>query len=113
MFEVISKKCLRFVPTLLVLICGFAFTYYALLQNQHIYAIPILSLIKTSLSMFVLFISIGEISGLVEQGSLLESHIYYDNLPDYEVLCSQIRSVILWVISHICYCCCCSSFIYI
>lgn len=52
MLQVISKKFLRFLPVLLVLILGFAFTYYALLQNQQVYSTPILALIKTSLIMF-------------------------------------------------------------
>ena len=53
----------------------------------------------------------GEIPTLVEQGSLLQSRIYYDNLSDYEILRLQIRSLILWIISHLC-CCCSSSFKY-
>lgn len=52
MIEVISKKFSRFLPVLLILIVGFGLTYYALLQNQAVYATPILSLIKTSLIMF-------------------------------------------------------------
>ena len=52
MLQVISKKFLRFLPVLLVLICGFGFTYYALLQNQEVYSTPVLALIKTSLIMF-------------------------------------------------------------
>jgi hypothetical protein len=52
MLQVISKKFVRFLPVLLVLIGGFAFTYYALLQNQAVYSTPVLSLIKTSLIMF-------------------------------------------------------------
>ena len=52
MLEVISRKFMRFLPVLLVLISGFGFTYYALLQNQDVYSTPILALIKTSLIMF-------------------------------------------------------------
>ncbi|CAF1120790.1 unnamed protein product [Rotaria sordida] len=151
MLEVISKKFVRFLPVLLVIISGFGFTYYALLQNQEVYSTPLLSLIKTSLIMFemnfddriykesegginyypvtfVLFIltgyvmtvfvinlliglAVGEIPTLVQQGTLLQSRIYYDTLSDYEILRLQIRSVILWIISHIC-CCCSSSFKY-
>ncbi|CAF0747482.1 unnamed protein product [Rotaria sp. Silwood1] len=149
MLEVISKKFVRFLPVLLVIICGFGFTYYALLQNQEVYSTPLLSLIKTSLVMFemnfddriykqsegginyypvtfILFIltgyvmtvfvinlliglAVGEIPTLVEQGTLLQSRISYDTLSDYEILRLQIRSVFLWIISHIC-CCCSSSF---
>ena len=52
MLQVISKKFVRFLPVLLVLISGFGFTYYALLQNQEVYSTPIYALIKTSLIMF-------------------------------------------------------------
>ncbi|CAF2813314.1 unnamed protein product [Rotaria sp. Silwood2] len=149
MLEVISKKFIRFLPVLLVIISGFGFTYYALLQNQEVYSTPVLSLIKTSLIMFemnfddriykqsegginyylatfLLFIltgyvmsvfvinlliglAVGEIPTLVQQGTLLQSRIYYDTLSDYEILRLQIRSVILWILSHTC-CCCSSSF---
>ena len=52
MLQVISKKFVRFVPVLLVLIGGFGLTYYVLLQNQDVYSTPVLALIKTSLIMF-------------------------------------------------------------
>ena len=52
MIEVISKKFSRFLPVLLILVVGFGLTYYALLQNQEVYATPTLALIKTSLIMF-------------------------------------------------------------
>lgn len=52
MLQVISKKFVRFLPVLLVLIGGFGLTYYVLLQNQDVYATPVLALIKTSLIMF-------------------------------------------------------------
>jgi len=52
MLQVISEKFLRFLPVLIVLIAGFGFTYYALLQNQEVYSTPILALVKTSLIMF-------------------------------------------------------------
>lgn len=47
----------------------------------------------------------GEIPTLVTQGALLQSSIYYDNLSDYEILRSQLRSVIFWLMSHTCCCC--------
>ncbi len=52
MLQVISKKFLRFLPVLLIIVCGFPFIYYALLQNQKVYIAPILALMKTSLIMF-------------------------------------------------------------
>ncbi len=55
--------------------------------------------------------AVGEIPTLVVQGALVQSRIYYDNLSDYEILRLQIRSLILWIISHIC-CCCSASFKY-
>lgn len=53
--------------------------------------------------------AVGEIPTLVEQGKLLQSSIYYELLSDYEILRLQIRSLILWIISHI-FCCSSSSF---
>ena len=51
-------------------------------------------------------LAVGEIPTLVEQGTILQSRIYYDNLSDYEILRLQIRSLILRFISYLC--CCCS-----
>ncbi|CAF1173022.1 unnamed protein product [Adineta ricciae] len=52
MFQVISVKFLRFLPVLMIIICGFGFTYWMLLQNQPVYGTPIEALIRTSLMMF-------------------------------------------------------------
>ncbi|CAF1041066.1 unnamed protein product [Adineta steineri] len=52
MLQVICFKFLRFLPVLLIIICGFGFTYWMLLQNQPVYATPIEALIRTSLMMF-------------------------------------------------------------
>lgn len=52
MFQVIFFKFIRFLPVLLIIICGFGFTYWMLLQNQNAYASPIEALIRTSLMMF-------------------------------------------------------------
>ena len=52
MLQVISTKFLRFLPILLVIICGFGFTYWMLLQYQDVYGTPIESLVRTSLMLF-------------------------------------------------------------
>ncbi|CAF3799594.1 unnamed protein product [Adineta steineri] len=52
MLEVICYKFLRFLPVLMIIICGFGFTYWMLLQNQIVYATPIEALIRTGLMMF-------------------------------------------------------------
>ena len=52
MLQVISVKFLRFLPVLLIFICGFGFTYWMLLQNQPVYGTPIEALMRTSLMLF-------------------------------------------------------------
>jgi hypothetical protein len=52
MLQVISYKFLLFLPVLTIIICGFGFTYWMLLQNQTVYGTPIEALIRTSLMMF-------------------------------------------------------------
>ena len=52
MFQVMSISFLRFLPVLLVIICGFGFTYWMLLQYQAVYGTPIEALIRTSLMLF-------------------------------------------------------------
>lgn len=52
MLQVISYKFLRFSPVLMIIICGFGFTYWMLLQNQAVFGTPIEALIRTSLMMF-------------------------------------------------------------
>lgn len=52
MLQVILLKFLQFVPVLLVIICGFGFSYWMLLQNQSVYKTPIEALIRTGLMMF-------------------------------------------------------------
>ncbi|CAF0926882.1 unnamed protein product [Adineta steineri] len=52
MLQVICYKFLRFLPVLMIIICGFGFTYWMLLQNQIVYATPIEALIRTGLMMF-------------------------------------------------------------
>ncbi|CAF1104808.1 unnamed protein product [Adineta steineri] len=52
MLQVICVKFLRFLPVLLIIICGFGFTYWMLLQNQLVYATPAEALLRTSLMMF-------------------------------------------------------------
>ena len=52
MLQVISAKFLRFLPVLLIIICGFGFTYWMLLQDQPVYGTPIEALLRTSLMLF-------------------------------------------------------------
>jgi hypothetical protein len=52
MLQVISGKFLRFLPVLLVIICGFGFTYWMLLQYQAVYGTPIEALMRTGLMLF-------------------------------------------------------------
>jgi hypothetical protein len=52
MLQVISYKFLRFLPVLMIIICGFGFPYWMLLQNQAVFGTPIEALIRTSLMMF-------------------------------------------------------------
>lgn len=48
----ISVKFLGFLPVFLVIICGFGFSYWMLLQYQSIYSTPIQALLRTSLMVF-------------------------------------------------------------
>lgn len=52
MLEVILWKFLQFVPVLMIIICGFGFSYWMLLQNQSVYKTPIEALIRTGLMIF-------------------------------------------------------------
>jgi hypothetical protein len=52
MLQVIFFKFLLFLPVLTIIICGFGFTYWMLLQNQTVFGTPIESLLRTSLMMF-------------------------------------------------------------
>jgi len=52
MLQVILWRFLQFLPVLLIIICGFGFTYWMLLQNQRVYGTPIEALIRTGLMMF-------------------------------------------------------------
>lgn len=52
MLQLICAKFLRFLPVLLIIICGFGFTYWMLLQYQPVYGTPIEALMRTSLMLF-------------------------------------------------------------
>ncbi len=52
MLQVISLKFLRFLPVLMIIICGFGFTYWMLLQNQAMYGTPIEALLRTIIMLF-------------------------------------------------------------
>jgi len=52
MLQLILFKFVQFIPVLLIIICGFGFSYWMLLQNQAIYGTPIQALIRTGLMMF-------------------------------------------------------------
>ncbi|CAF1423214.1 unnamed protein product [Adineta steineri] len=87
MLQVISAKFLRFFPVLLVIICGFGFTYWMLLQYQPVYGTPIEALIRTGLA-------VGEIPTLLTTGTLWQTQILFDLLSDYEIL--RIRLVLIF-----------------
>jgi hypothetical protein len=52
MLQLIAFKFIRFIPVLLVIICGFGFTYWMLIQNQQPFQTPIEALIRTGFLMF-------------------------------------------------------------
>jgi hypothetical protein len=52
MLQVIFIKFLRFLPILLIMICGFGLTYWMLLQYQPVYGTPMEALLRTSLMLF-------------------------------------------------------------
>ncbi|CAF1494512.1 unnamed protein product [Adineta steineri] len=52
MLNVILLKFLRAIPLLMVLFCGFGFTYYMLLQYQTVYGTPFEAMFRTALSLF-------------------------------------------------------------
>jgi len=49
---VIFLKFIRAVPLLMVLFCGFGFTYYMLLQYQPVFETPFEAMFRTALSLF-------------------------------------------------------------
>ena len=52
MLQVICWKFLSFLPVLIIILFGFGFTYWMLLQNQDVYATPIEALMRTCLMIF-------------------------------------------------------------
>lgn len=52
MIQLIGFKFLRFIPVLLVIICGFGFTHWMLLQNQNPFQDPVKAVIRTGLIIF-------------------------------------------------------------
>jgi hypothetical protein len=54
MLQLIFYKFIRFIPVLLVVICGFGFTYWMLLQNQSTFETPLDALMRTGLLTFEL-----------------------------------------------------------
>ncbi len=54
MLQVIGYKFLRFIPVLLVIVFGFGFTNWMLLQNQDVFVDPVQAVIRTGLLMFEL-----------------------------------------------------------
>ena len=52
MLEVIFTKFLKAIPLLMVLFCGFGFTYHMLLQYQTVYGTPFESIVRTAMSLF-------------------------------------------------------------
>lgn len=65
--QLIGLKFIRFIPVLLILICGFGFTNWMLLQNQASFQTPTEALIRTGLLMF----------DLGYEAHLYEKTIYY------------------------------------
>lgn len=52
MLQVILWKFIRAIPLLMVLFCGFGFSYYMLLQYQPVFGSPFEAIFRTSLSLF-------------------------------------------------------------
>ncbi|CAF4183654.1 unnamed protein product, partial [Adineta steineri] len=52
MLQLIAFKFIKFIPVLLVIVCGFGFTYWMLVQNQQPFKTPIEALIRTGFLMF-------------------------------------------------------------
>jgi hypothetical protein len=52
MLQLICFKFILFVPVLMIVVCGFGFTYWMLLQNQQVFATPIDALMRTGLLAF-------------------------------------------------------------
>lgn len=52
MIELIVLKFIRFIPVLLIIVCGFDFTHWMLLQNQTPFQTPVEAVIRTGLLMF-------------------------------------------------------------
>jgi hypothetical protein len=52
MLEVIFVKFIRAIPLLMVIFCGFGFTYYMLLQYQPVFQTPFEAMFRTALSLF-------------------------------------------------------------
>ena len=52
MLQVISIKFLRFLPVFLIIVCGFGFTYWMLLQYQAVYRTPVEALLRTGFMLF-------------------------------------------------------------
>ncbi|CAF3896320.1 unnamed protein product, partial [Rotaria sp. Silwood1] len=52
MIQLIGFKFIRFIPVLLIIVCGFGFTHWMLLSNQSPFQTPIGAVIRTSLLMF-------------------------------------------------------------
>jgi hypothetical protein len=54
MIQVICYKFIRFIPVLFIIVCGFGFTHWMLLQNQTSFEDPVLAVIRTGILMFEL-----------------------------------------------------------
>jgi len=54
MLQLIFLKFFRFIPVLMIFICGFGFTYWMLLQNQEVFQSPGEALIRTGFLAFEL-----------------------------------------------------------
>ena len=52
MMQVIFSKLLKCIPVLLILICGFGFTFYMLVQYETVYATPFEALIRTAMTLY-------------------------------------------------------------
>ncbi|CAF4213788.1 unnamed protein product [Rotaria sordida] len=52
MLQCILLKFMEFVPVLMIIMCGFGFAFWMLLQNQAVYGTPIEALIRTGFMIF-------------------------------------------------------------
>jgi len=85
MIQVIGYKFIRFIPVLLVIVCGFGFTHWMLLQNQAPFQTPVQAVVRTGILMF----------DLNYEDHLYNNPIYYDLIFVVTVLTAIVFSIFI------------------